>query len=386
MHLERSAGIPDRLSCPHCQTAFEAEQGGSMIRVVEAMPQIKAALAGKWMSAAELRQTASQIRAAALEDEPQPAEPTPPPPPEPAPEFETPPGEPPLDPELESMRSRAHALHELGNSLETIRAALKGYPGATDELIEKAMADLTHAEQKERKRMAGIIWVMLLIVIICALGVVILNLLVPRGSAPQPSSQARAGLLQDTQAPGQPLSIPDMLRTAVQPTSIARMLNANNVPPALQTLSAPLEATPLPPVGEPEVQNPQAAIQSGADGQQYLDPSKLPAPIQTMLPPEVKILVAPTPEVIPGDPRDNTVVNCPRDKLAAANLFGGPANDWTLNSELHGWIFISKTTSTIHLPAGMSAGFLVITESMEMKSTLGPATITNVNMIAVSCE
>ena len=68
-------------------------------------------------------------------------------------------------------------------------------------------------------------------------------------------------------------------------------------------------------------------------------------------------------------------------------MFGGPAASWSFDRQEHDWILIlADKPASIRVPANMSAAFLVIGQTLEMRTTCGPATVNNVNFIAVSCQ
>lgn len=77
---------------------------------------------------------------------------------------------------------------------------------------------------------------------------------------------------------------------------------------------------------------------------------------------------------------------CPRNATTAAQLFGGDVAGWQPGSMPDSWQMITTgKPSTIHLPRGMYAGYIDNT-TFVFKSTNGPATIYNVNFVAISCE
>ena len=112
--------------------------------------------------------------------------------------------------------------------------------------------------------------------------------------------------------------------------------------------------------------------------------SGLPSWVATLVPNGITVINVPTPSV---DQKGPPPAPCPTTSVQASALFGGPAGSWSFSHQEEGWIFIlaDKPTS-IRIPVGMSAGYLVIGETLEMRGTLGPATINNVNFLAVSCS
>jgi hypothetical protein len=112
--------------------------------------------------------------------------------------------------------------------------------------------------------------------------------------------------------------------------------------------------------------------------------SGLPDWVSQLVPPGITVINVPTPSVDTHGPPDSI---CPATSNGAAALFGGRSQDWTFHGDTGGWILIlAADPATIQVPANMSAGYLVFGNNLEMRSTLGPATIHNVNFIAISCS
>jgi hypothetical protein len=117
------------------------------------------------------------------------------------------------------------------------------------------------------------------------------------------------------------------------------------------------------------------------------NPPVVPVEIQTIAPPGTNIINVPTPYVVNlpgGGSADTKRTTCPTTSAAAAALFGGNEKSW--NQQQGQWVLLDNNGATINLPKGMSAGYLVVTSSMEMKSVLGPARIGNIYMITISCN
>ncbi len=79
---------------------------------------------------------------------------------------------------------------------------------------------------------------------------------------------------------------------------------------------------------------------------------------------------------------------CPATPIGAAQLFGGKPDYWSENNDFgKAWVMIATSDPlTISVPANMSAGYIRMGEGLEMISVVGPATLTNVNFVTISCE
>ena len=115
-----------------------------------------------------------------------------------------------------------------------------------------------------------------------------------------------------------------------------------------------------------------------------IDPAALPAPIQTLLPKGARIVQPPPVKVISGEQAGPPATGCPRSNAEAAALFGGKAADWRPGQG--GWIIVSVDLLTLKVPANMSAGVFTMEGVPEMRNILGPATLENVNFVAISCN
>lgn len=77
---------------------------------------------------------------------------------------------------------------------------------------------------------------------------------------------------------------------------------------------------------------------------------------------------------------------CPGSSNEAATLFGGSAGLWTADPQFAAWQMVSAANSyTILVPIGMVAGY-IDNQTFQMTSIHGPATIYNVNFVAIMCE
>lgn len=113
--------------------------------------------------------------------------------------------------------------------------------------------------------------------------------------------------------------------------------------------------------------------------------SDLPAPLQTLIPPGVRVLNA-TPVVRIGpDSGAPEVSACPRSPAEAAALFGGEADLWQ-SDDSGGWMLFSTSAVTVRVPAGMTAGYLTFGQDLRLTDVSGPAALENVYMLAVACR
>jgi hypothetical protein len=81
------------------------------------------------------------------------------------------------------------------------------------------------------------------------------------------------------------------------------------------------------------------------------------------------------------------LTKCPTTPSAAAALFGGDAQAWSIPKETDkAWQMVGTgAPATIKVPAGMVAG-IIDPKTFNFSSVNGPATIYNVNFIAIMCD
>ncbi len=85
----------------------------------------------------------------------------------------------------------------------------------------------------------------------------------------------------------------------------------------------------------------------------------------------------------PAGPISN---NCPRTSSQAAALFGGQADAWSSPPNSNGWVMIDPgQANTLYIPQGMKAAYLELGSTIILVEISGPATLSNVYYIAVSC-
>ncbi|MDR3577689.1 MAG: hypothetical protein P4L50_27805 [Anaerolineaceae bacterium] len=109
----------------------------------------------------------------------------------------------------------------------------------------------------------------------------------------------------------------------------------------------------------------------------------LPNSMKTLVPSGMTISNPYPPVIIKGSQSDSATYTCPTDASQAADLFGGLKVNWSYDQ---GWIMVSKSPANLHVPAGMTAGYIYFSPDMQMKSVNGPVTIQNINMLIISCE
>lgn len=138
----------------------------------------------------------------------------------------------------------------------------------------------------------------------------------------------------------------------------------------------------------------QAATKVVGMGTEY--PAIPPGGVQTVAPLNVYLLNVPTPmieiyETQPGQPNSSGQVNnpvgrtaCPTNDEEAALLFGGTKENWKMQQG-H-WLLTANNGATVFIPEGMSGGYLIVGSALEMKSILGPARVSNIYMIIITCE
>jgi hypothetical protein len=291
-------------------------------------------------------------------------------------------------PSRRDLAERAWKLHELGNSTQAIQFALES-SGGTPEDIGVIMEKLILLEQARRERFQrNLQWALVggLVVVFVLLAAAILLSSLATPSAPLPTAAPQVTLAGAAVAvPATPT--PAGTQLAPTPTLAYNPIVAliNGLLPGDVKFAngpSPTPGATLPVLGSLFPATPTLSTQELATRE--ANSSGLPSWVATLVPSGITVINVPTPSV---DPKGPPSAPCPTTSAQASALFGGPAGSWSFSHEEQGWIFIlaDKPTS-IRIPDGMSAGYLVIGESLEMRSTLGPATVNNVNFIAVSCD
>lgn len=91
----------------------------------------------------------------------------------------------------------------------------------------------------------------------------------------------------------------------------------------------------------------------------------------------------PTPHVVKSGPG---ITQCPGNPSQAAELFSGEPRFWSEEHGFRAWAMVNTgTPSTIRIPQNMVAGYMKM-DSLEMITVQGPATISNLNFIVITCE
>jgi hypothetical protein len=288
------------------------------------------------------------------------------------------------------LAERAWKLHELGNSLPSIQATLEG-SGAVPEDLAVIMGKLDALRQAREARFRRTLqWViggaLLVLVVLLAIAAVLSRGPAPAVPAATPVSSVAPGLVTaggkatpiGTPMPGQAAAT---VTLAYNP--IIGLLN-RLLPGDVKIANGP-SATPAATSALVGALFPPTATLSPADlATEDAKKSSLPSWVSTLVPSGITVHDVPTPSVNPNGPPKSL---CPLTADQASALFGGSAASWTFSRQQHGWIFIlADYPATIRIPANMSAGYLVIGQTLEMRSVVGPATVHNVNFIAVACD
>ncbi len=318
----------DHLICPHCGTALEEEAGGPRLRLVHLPAALHAEPDGVWRSAADTRAWARGLLQAAQAIRPTPpaappcAE-VPPPAADPAPAAADP------APAPAEALARAQQLLSLRHTPAQIQVILERSPEWTPAQIHAGLAARQALDAQARARQGRALRLSLSVGLgLTLLLAVVVALAWPR-AAPDPTSAA-----------------------GPQPTSAlagAPTVVVSNLPVALQTL--------LPP--GVQLINPTPVIRRGASA-------------------------GPTTGA-PGVSA-NAPTACPVTAAAAADLFGGEVKAWRYDDTTRGWMMFTPELVTVRVPAGMVAGYMEIGQSLNMTQVAGPAEISGVNMLVISCE
>ncbi|MDX9990439.1 MAG: hypothetical protein RBS68_00190 [Anaerolineales bacterium] len=110
-------------------------------------------------------------------------------------------------------------------------------------------------------------------------------------------------------------------------------------------------------------------------------------PMADVLPDVIKpgFLKSPSAKVVAAQPSN---ARCPASSEDAARIFGGKASAWQRSNRagIGAWQMIDAgAPATIRVPSGMVAGY-IDNVSFMFYSANGPATIRNVNFLAITCE
>jgi hypothetical protein len=398
----------DQLACGRCGAAFEVEDGGPRIRIQRLPARIAASPDDQWRTGPEARAWVQQLAARSvsavaetvavptapaqashasanvstekplselISDPPAiPPAPNFPPPAIPAPpiisastDLQSPNTNLQLPPEA---LAKAKELFALRQTIPQIEAILLRSGQWTREQVQAVIAEITKLEMERRAQQRRRLLMAMsgLFTLLLVLGMYALVSLGGGGVQTAPAA------LSGTPVLGGAVSGPGALATAT-PSGLLALLPA----PLRNLLTA---------ASNGQSGNPAGPGQAPAAGTQYVDPGRLPAPLQTLVPPGVKIIDAPTPAVKQGaDSGAPPASSCPRTRDEAARLFGGLPEAWSLDNGTGGWMLISTTQAiTLRIPANMVAGYMTFGSDLSINQVNGPAVIENVYMAAVSCE
>lgn len=161
-HFSESA---DQLTCNRCGSAFEIEQNGSLIRLVETTPGLQPFIGGRWISMDEVR--------LAVRQKSKPNQ-------QPQPEIHLPPPRG-IPPNLATLTATAKQLHRLGNSTTDVRKSLKNTAAMSPKQVEEVMQQIDSMERqrvvKQRRTLLVYAIIALIIIIVIAFTVLVANTL-----------------------------------------------------------------------------------------------------------------------------------------------------------------------------------------------------------------
>ena len=360
LSVVQNAGQPDRLACPRCETQFEMDLGGQQVRLVQVPPILPAEWAGTWVKAADIQARVRQVAQAARERRspfvtpPAPVNPAPAAPPvetaapQPAPAAAAP--QPVLTPTPTPRPASAQPEGRRAPETRKPTAQPRPTPPPPPPLPEAAVQSAEKLYQLGNRPAA----IRDIVSRSHKLSDEQLERLVAPYEARETQRRSRASrsliiglvavvlvlacVIGGSFVLRSLLAVPGQITDAVEGTAPANTLPRESLPPQLQTL-----------------------VPSGTD---------------LLLPPTPAVQTLPTGEAPAAS-------GCPRTSEDAAALFGGPAQRWTSNN--NGWVIIGTDPISVYVPEKMTAGYVVVGASMEMRSIAGPARLENVYMVAINC-
>jgi hypothetical protein len=281
---------------------------------------------------------------------------------------------------------QATRLHGYGNSLQTIQTALER-SGASPDEARQAMAAILAVERARQARFRTTLqWVagISLSVMVLLLAVTIGMSLTENQRAPvvtPPGAASAVAVLPPAAATATAAEAAASPTLAFNP--IIELIN-NLLPSDVKIANGP-SPTPGPTSAVfSAIFPPTATLDPAAKATAAAAKSGLPDWVSTLVPDTLTVLNVPTPSIDSHGPPDSA---CPVTPDNAASLFGGKAQYWSYDRNNIGWVMIvASSPISIRLPANMSAGYLVVGATLEMRSASGPATIHNVNFAAISCR
>lgn len=299
----------------------------------------------------------------------------------------------PNPPDPAELAARAAQLYQLGNALPLIQAALER-TGASADQVALAMRDVRaqeHARQARHARtyrmVGGLALVgLLLILIVGAASALRLTTAAPVGPS------ATSG---PTLTPGGPTPSPTLaynpiiaLINLIMPSDV-KIVNGNSPTPGPTSawFARLFPNTPTPPPEQATAQAATAqsvvATAAAVAATEHIEDG-VPDWIRALVPEGLTVVGVPTPSVETTGPPAS---DCPFTAELAAAMFGGSSGNWSYDADNNGWFMtVFAQPVTVRVPLNMSAGYLVVGETMEFRNVHGPATITNVNFVAISCE
>ncbi len=347
LNIVQSAGQPDRLACPRCGTQFELDLSGQQVRLAQVPPILPAEWAGTWVKAADVQARVRQVAQAARERRTPPLTPAAPVTPAPAAAVPQPVSPPPVPtPAPRPAQPEGRRAPETRKPTPQPRPTPPPPPPLPEAAVQSAekLYQLGNRPDTIRKIVSRS----------HKLTPEQLDRLVAPYEARETQRRSRASrsliiglvavvlvlacVIGGSFALRSLLAVPGQITEAVEGTAPANTLPRESLPPQLQTL-----------------------VPSGTD---------------LLLPPTPAVQTLPTGVA-------SVTSSCPRTSEDAAALFGGPAQRWTSNN--NGWVIIGTDPISVYVPEKMTAGYVVVGASMEMRSIAGPARLENVYMVAVNC-
>jgi hypothetical protein len=284
---------------------------------------------------------------------------------------------------VDDLAARARQLYELGNPVALIRSALER-SGAAPEAVKAALAEVVALETaRQRRHLRTYRWAAAAVALLLLLLMVAAALTALR-PAPATAEAPTAAL-----TPGMPVPTPTLRYNPL--IAIINLVIPDNVDIAngprptpgptseLFGVLFPPTATPMPATATARAATREAAAATAEAG----GSGPLPDWVRDLIPDGITVINVPTPSVENTGPSEAA---CPVLSIDAAKLFGGEPGDWQYDSANDGWILIVVGQPiTLRVPANMAVGYIVVGDTFEMRSELGPVTIHNVNFAAVSC-
>jgi hypothetical protein len=227
------------------------------------------------------------------------------------------------------LLQRAQGLQRLGNSAARIRAVLQNLE-ATPEQIEEVMASIESVSRQRQSSDSRFIWLLG--------GITVLFFVV---------------VFFATYWRFVPTSAQNIFVPVPTANPRAKATNTLSVQSIAKTLAPGIPVEMLP----------------------SLIPSNIPANFMLATP------------AVQRQPTTGVQTKCPKSPGQAAALFGGDASNWTYDADSNGWTMTQVGNGlNIRVPEGMRGGYLLLVNGPEMRSVDGPATLKDINFIAITCE